>query len=369
MTLPAQLRFAFFCNLCLMVLLSYGANSYADTSSYFSASVPVSSQSTSERNRAAAQGLREVLVRMSGVTQLDDYPATQEVLSNASRHIQQFQYELVRGGDGRRVEHLVMSFSPAVIERIIKETGLPYWPANRPSTLVWLVEDDATEGKRLINDPNGPVMQGLSAAAKQRGVPLLLPLLDLDDQLAISAEQVWSFDEEAILSASERYVADTILVGRYARSFSGEWWTTWQYFQQGGSRLYEYRGADAALVGQQALAPLADELASRYALDSKAESAAQLYIQISPVNEFGTYRKALDYLRTLAVVSSYDLLAITDDTVLLTLRLSGSQSQFLNALSLDNKLRARAPAVESTPWMAEAAGGPDKPLQLQWIGR
>src|SRR5690606_32930946 len=125
---------------------------------------------------------------------------------------------------------------------------------------------------------------------------------------------------------------DAVLVGRYTRTFSGQWWTTWQYFHQGTGRLYEYRGEDAFLLGQQGLAPLADYLAGRYALESNPEAADQLYVQLSPVSDFGAYRKALDYLRSLAVVTSYDLLAVTDDVLFLSLRLNGSQNQLLSAL-------------------------------------
>jgi hypothetical protein len=333
--------------------------SLAQTASFFSASVPVNAQSVKERERAAAEGLREVLVRMSGVTQLDDYAEVQEVLARASRYVEQFHYEVVRTS-GSAQEHLVVAFSPAAVEQALRQAGLPYWPVNRPSTLVWLVEDDVAEGKRLVNDTSGPVAQSLVQAAKQRGLPLRFPLLDLDDQLAISAEQIWNLDETAILEASMRYATETVLVGRYTRTFSGEWWTTWQFFHKGEARLYDLREQDPAVVGPKGLAPLVDYLAQLYALRSGGEEADQFYVQIGPVADFGTYRKALDYLNRLAVVTSFNLMAVTGDTLLLSMQLSGTQEQFLSALSLDRKLRARGAA-----YMA----GSEHPLQLEWIGR
>lgn len=371
MTLFPRQRLALPLNLCLMVVLFvFSTAPLAKTPAYFTASVPVSSQSTSERERAAAQGLREVLIRMSGTTELDTYPQAVAALAKANRHMEQFHYERVRNTDGSAGEHLVMSFAPAVVERVLREARLPYWPVTRPSTLVWLVEDDLTEGRRLVNDANRPVIQGLTVAAQQRGVPLLLPLLDLDDQLAISAEQVWNLEEEAILSASERYAADTILVGRATLSFSGEWWTSWQFFHKGERRNYELRGSDPIMLGQQALGPLADFLASQYALRSSSEGNSRLYVQLSPIADFGAYRKSLDYLQKLAVVTSYHLLAVTDETLLFSFQLSGTRDQFLNSLSLDNKMRARiARGGTDAPWIASAAGTAEQPLQLEWIGR
>jgi Uncharacterized protein conserved in bacteria len=366
MIFSPQLRWSHVRNLYLILLLStLSTFSLAQTPKFFSASVPVASQSVNERERAATAGLREVLVRISGVTQLDDYAALAEILPRASRYIEQFHYEVVRDG-GAPQEHLVMSFSASAVENALRQVGLPFWPINRPSVLVWLVEDDVSEGKRLINDTSGSVVQGLLQAAQKRGLPLRFPLLDLEDQLAIGAEQIWNLDEAAILEASLRYAADTVLVGRYTRTFStGEWWTTWQFFHKGQGRLYDLRHADPVLVGQQALDPLADHLAQLYALRSSAEGAGQLYVQVGPVADFGTYRKTLDYLDRLAVVTSSNLLAVTGDTLLLTLQLNGTQDQLLNALSLDRKMRPRT-AQTTAPQMAT---GTEQMLQLEWIGR
>lgn len=370
MTHHLQLRRLLLRNVCLAVFLSVMSTlALAQNLNFFSASVPVKSQSASERERAAALGLRQVMVRMSGVTQLDEYPDLPAALSKASRSIEQFHYEQVKDRDGAAQEHLVMTFSSAAIETALKQAGLPYWPVNRPSILVWLVEDDVAEGKNLVNDTTTPVVQGLLEVAQQRGLPLRFPLLDLEDQLAINAEQVWNLNEEAVLDASSRYGADTVLLGRFTRTFSGQWWTTWQFFHKGEGRLYDLRHEDPVTVGQQALTPLADYLAEFYALKSNpdADGAALLYVQVRPVGNFGAYRKILDYLDRLAVVTSLGVAAVTQDSLLLSVQLNGDWNQLLKAISLDNKLRART-AQTTEPWMA-AGGVEEQPLQLEWIGR
>lgn len=369
MTHHLRLRWQLLRNVCLAVLLSaMSASALAQHLKFFTASVPVKAQSTSERERAAELGLRQVMVRMSGVTQLDEYPELPAALKRASRSIEQYHYEQVKDRDGVSQEHLVMTFSPTAVETALNQAGLPFWPVNRPSILLWLVEDDVTEGKNLINDTSAPVVQGLLEAAQQRGLPLRFPLLDLEDQLVISAEQVWNLDEEAILAAASRYGADTVLLGRYTRTFSGQWWTTWQFFHKGESRLYDLRHEDAVTVGQQALTPLADYLAEFYALKSSPnlEGAAHLYVQVRPIANFGAYRQVLDYLDRLAVVTTLGVAAVNQDSLLLSMQLNGDWDQLLKAISLDNKLRARA-AHTAEPWIA--TGGTEQPLQLEWIGR
>lgn len=369
MTHHLRLRWLFLRNVCLAVLLSIMSSfAVAQNLTFFTASVPVKSQSASERERAALLGLRQVMVRMSGVTQLDDYPDLPTALNRANRSIEQFHYAQVKDRDGMTQEHLVMTFSTAAVETALKQAGLPYWPPTRPSILVWLVEDDMAEGKNLVNDISAPVVEGLLDAAQLRGLPLRFPLLDLEDRLVISAEQLWNLNEAAILEASLRYGADTVLLGRYTRTFSGQWWTTWQFFHQGKGQLYDLRDEDPVAVGQQALTPLADYLAEFYALKSNrdVDGAAPLYVQVRPVANFRAYRQTLDSLDRLAVVTSLEVAAVTQDSLLLSLQLNGDWNQLLNAISLDNKLRARATqSVE--PWMA--AGGVEQPLQLEWIGR
>lgn len=342
---------------------------FAQTDRYYSASVPVASQSARERERAAGVGLREVLVRISGVEDLDQYPDAVSALSRASSHLEQYSYERVRGATGRMTEHLVMTFSPAAVERILRSAGLPYWPVQRPDALVWLVEDDITEGKRLVNDTGSPILQGLFSASQKRGLPLLLPLLDLEDQLAISAEQVWNLDQETVLAASERYNADTVLIGRYSRTSTGQWWTSWQFFHRGDGRNFDLRGEDGVVVGQQALAPLANYLAGLYALKANPESASRLYVQVSPVNDFGNYRKTLDYLHKLPVVTSYSLLAVTGESLLFSFELNGTFDQLKNALSLDGKMRPQYSGDPNAPWLALPGGSADQPWRLEWIGR
>jgi hypothetical protein len=342
---------------------------HAQASGFFSASVPVASQSVRERDRAAKEGLRQVLVRLSGTVELEQYPQAISALNRASTYVEQFSYEQVRGATGPAVEHLVMTFSPSAVEKLLQSASLPYWPVQRPTTLVWLVVDDITEGKLLVNDANDPVLQGLFSAGQARGLPLLLPLLDLDDQLAISAEKVWNLDQEAVLTASERYGTDTVLIGRYSRTSVGEWWTSWQFFHRGDGHNFDLRGEDGILVGQQALAPLADHLAGLYALKANREAAVQLFVQVSPADNFGTYRKTLDYLHKLPVLTSFNLLAVTEESLLFSFQLNGTFDQLKNTLALDAKLRPQQSGSPDAPWLAVPGGSADQPWRLEWIGR
>lgn len=353
-----------------MYLLVLASPLWALSDGMYSASVKVQSQSVSERNRAAQEGLRQVLVRASGITDLEQSKELPRVLANASRYMDQFQYQNNVDEYGDRVEQLMMSFTPAVIERVLQQAQLPLWPTNRPNVLVWLVADDADSGRRLVNDSEDEVVKGLLKGAAERGLRLKWPLLDLEDQLAIAADDVWTFEQDKILEASERYKVDTVLVGRYTQTSKGEWWTSWQFFHRGEQRFYDLRVEEGAAAGQQAMAPVADYLAGLYSVFYGAEGQPQLQIQISQIKDFAAFRGALNYLQQVAVVTSYQLLAVTGSTLLLSAQLNGDVQQLENAMSLDNKLRLEVvehPAADA-PWIAVPSGTASNPLQLKWIG-
>ncbi len=336
---------------------------------FYQARVPVANQSSGERKRAASEGLRQVLVRVSGAMDLAQSDDIQVSLNKASSYIDQYQYDTERTDWGDKQEFLSMSFSAAVIERLLVKAKLPFWPINRPKTLVWLVEDRADSGKQLVNDPKSPVLSSLQEAADVRGLPLRLPLLDLDDQLALSADSLWALDENAILDASERYQVDTVLVGRYTQTSTGQWWATWQFFHRGDSRLIDLRVDDVSQMGMQAISPLADYLAGLYAVVTNPELASQIVLHIDGIGSFRSYRQMMTYFQHLAAVSRFELLLLADRSVLLRVQLNADLAQFNNAISLDQKLRSEETQVSpDAPWMAVQRGTLGAPLHYQWFG-
>lgn len=337
---------------------------------FYHARVAVENQSSAQRNKAAGEGLRQVLVRVSGTLDIERSPDVLNALSKAANYIDQYQYEVDRDQWGDKQEYLSMFFSASVVEQFLRRASLPFWPINRPKILVWLVEDHSEAGKQLVNDPKSAVLKSLMAAADRRGLPLSLPLLDLDDQLAMPATSLWELNEPVILAASERYGVDTVLVGRYTQTSTGQWWATWQFFHRGDSRMIDLRVDQVAEMGMPAISPLADYLASLYAIVPNVESSPQVVMQIDGIASFGDYRGIMNYLRNLAAVTSFNLVLLADHHILLTLQLNGDLGQFNNVISLDQKLQDEATQVSpDAPWISVPRGTLDHPLRYQWVGR
>lgn len=350
-----------------MMLFAVCANGQSSIK-YFQAEAPVSAQTSAERQKAAAAGLEEVLTRMSGVENVFENPAVVEASDRATRYVEQYHYKERSDEDGGG-EALVMTFSPRSIEAVLKQTELPFWPTNRPKTLVWLVEDDLQEGKRLLNSVDHPVVKSLQQYSLQRGVPLIYPLLDMDDQFAISAEAVWNMDETIIKEASQRYGVDTLLVGRLVKNSKDEWLTTWFYVHKGESKLYDFRTESTEFVGVNAIRPLANYLAQRYAVALNAEMEPYIPVQVSSVDQFRDYRGVMDTLSGLAVVNEVSLVSVADSVLLFYLKISGNIEQLKNAIDLDGKLAMQPEEASEYPSFMVPQYSMSQPFQLHWTGR
>lgn len=343
---------------------------------YFSASVPVKSQSASERASAARKALSQVLVRMSGSEKVLGNSLIKQKTKSALNLVEQFQYraldsELLKE-DGYK-EMLSLTFASSLVEKMLNQAQQPFWSVNRPTTLIWLAEDTLDGGRQILNQHSDSlIIQSLSDEAERRGLPVIYPLLDLDDQLALSAEDVWSVDEQVIARASERYDVDVILVGRYSQTSRGEVWSIWQFFHAGSSQSYDSRFVldeknTQLSIGASALDPLANFLAQRYAISPQLEASGRLVMQVAGVNSFGKYRRSLDYLEGLAAVSEVQLAAVRQDTMLVYLESEASIEKLLGALALDGKMQPVSTGLHAAPlWQQVPRGTMENPLRFEW---
>ncbi len=362
----------------LSLLTSLSSLSFAQ-GDYYQGTVPVKSQQAKERRSATEDALLQVLVRMSGSLdpQYDDQILQR--LSRASNYVEQFQYQALESetlkDEGYR-ELLTLSFSAGAVRKILGDANMPFWSENRPSTLIWLAEDNVEFGKQLLNQASdSPIVASLVDAGQSRGLPILFPVLDLEDRIALSADDVWSVDEAKLVEASARYGADVILVGRYSQTSRGEVWSIWQFFHAGASQSYDSRVTlddpkSSAILGEDALFPLADFLAERYAILSRGEDSGRLVVEVDGVSDFRAFRKSLDYLEGLAGVSALQVAEVKDDGLLLYLESEASIDKLMSTINLDSKLVVVADAENALPeWQRGPKGSVENPLQFRWASR
>lgn len=358
------------CICSLLVTMNVYAQSNVD---FYRVYVPVTSQTIAERERAAKEGIEIVIRRMADSRQPNFASLLTDVQSKAWSYVQQFEYQAItpeqEDAGENYVNRLMMLFSPQVIKTLFRQAQINFWPESRPNTLVWLVEDTVEEGKKLLNAySDSRVVEGMNRAAELRGLPIVYPILDLEDQIELSADQVWSLDDEAIRAASKRYKADVILVGRFSVTSTGKVRATWQFYHQNDTRVYDNMADDISLIGGLGLTPLADYLLSKYAIPAVSEQSPDFIMRITGVSQFGIYRQVIDYLESLTIVRHVMVQATGGDELILSVRAETEIDRFVATVKLGGKLSVVSTSSSSglPEWQRSALGTPQNPLICRW---
>ena len=189
--------------------------------------------------------------------------------------------------------------------------GSPYG-TDRAAILVWLVED--TQGTRqIVSDDSHPMVAQIMQQAEQRGMPLLWPLLDLEDQVAINAGALWGLFRDTIKSASSRYQADAVLVGRMFQDSQNLWRVEWNFWLDEVEQQWSSEGTDLAIL----IDPLQDRLssslvakfalatASKRSIDDDSKSAI---LRVDQVTQFEDYAELRAMLQGIAGIQRVQLL-------------------------------------------------------------
>lgn len=306
-------------------------------------------------DEARAEGLRntlaQVLVRVSGQTMAPDEPAGRAVIEQAEALVSQFRFELVEpepDPDAEIIEdddepgdepppqyRLIASFVPGAVDNAMRRAGLQVWPPRRPRTLVWLV---TSSGRGIIDESASQRRAGaLVEAAQARGLPLLFPVMDIEDRRAIEAADIRGGFFDRVRAASRRYDVAEILVGHIARSGSLRT-ARWALLDPDvGAQRWSAstRSSDEAL--SDGMAGLAQRLVSRYAGGTTGPSAA-IDVAVHGIAGLPDYARTLNMFGRLNVVEDTTVLEAQRDTVVFRLMSGATVADLARAIDVERVL-------------------------------
>lgn len=219
------------CIVCLFALLLLTLTAHAArVDDLFQVEVAAAGRDAGSRDAALRQALGQVLLRITGTAESLSEPSLRPLLKNPSRFAQQFRFRDIPAESPGQPEQLRLwvQFDGVALAREVREAGLPYWGIERPDVLLWLAIDDRGRRYLVSDNSGGRVTHTVSQTANRRGLPLTLPLMDLEDQRAVQFTDVWGGFVGTLEAASERYRPQVILVGKLGHSgSSGGWRGSW----------------------------------------------------------------------------------------------------------------------------------------------
>jgi len=317
--------------------------SAAAAASLFESEVVVSSQSPAERGSALHSALSEVLVRVAGRNNVLDTEPARTLLADPGKLVQQYRY-YTRPDSQPPVLLLWVRFDEASIRQGLQQQGVSYWGQERPDTLVWLAVED--RGRRYVAaaDDDTDVHRQIELAARQRGVPIVFPLMDLEDQSRARFTDIWGGFFDNVLQASVRYRPQAVLIGRLNRSASGGWSSRWNLQVGAESRAWTDSRNDLAQLSQQGIDTAADILAGQFAVagGGTGGSSNSVTIEVRGVDSLADYARIDAYLETLTSVADMQLTQVSGSTLQYSLRLNGSLQDLTRTVSIGSVLEPAA---------------------------
>ena len=307
--------------------------------------VPIFSQSKEERQHIAPQVLRQVILKVVGDRSALDIIDLSHILDQANILVEQFEY-LRMNKINEDVNHpdrlaLLLKFNEVALEKLLTDLGLLTWGHVRPDVLAWLAIDNS--GYRTMigaysSEYDIPTL--VKKSAKLRGLPIFMPVMDLQDYLAIKFVDIWEGNfSESIKMASQRYAPEVIIIGRISMQDNFNCRIYWHALIHNQSENWQSKG-ELRTALTAGIEELTDRLA-RYSMKFIRSNNYKQHVllRIDNVSNYANFSRLMNYLSKVQYVSELQLSSLSTGRVNVTLSLKVKKRVFDEVLTMDLVLR------------------------------
>jgi uncharacterized protein len=330
---------------CLLLWLPVLAIA-ADTAQ-FESEVVVTDQSPALRSTALRTALGAVLVRVTGQPGVTATGPARAMLANPEALVQQYRYFTESGQDPPLLK-LWVRFDGDAIRDQLQQQGVAYWGGERPDTLIWLAVEDRDTRYVESADDRSDVRRELDAAARARNMPLLFPLMDLEDQTLVHFTDLWNGNFDPVNTASRRYNPPAILIGRIQHLASGVWAARWQLTIGGKTRSWSDSHPQLAALAQQGVNDVANTQTALLDAGGTAAAAGAAVVYVSGVTSLADYARASNYLATLSTVRDLQVDEVTPSRVQFRLRLNGNLQDLTRTVAVGSVLEPTGDGIDGS---------------------
>lgn len=351
-------KFPFVIFMLIFSLLS--GNSVAlEVNDLYQVNIVVDSQDSELREQAIKKALQGVFLKVGGKKSVLTHKVLRQAQKRASRYVSQYRYQ-------RKDEQLslVVSFNENKVNQLFKKANLALWGSLRPQVLLWLIDEQGTSRNMIAADAESIIPASVNDFSIERGLPIIMPLMDLTDNENVVLSDFWGYFPEQIQQASLRYFADTVVVMKVSDSSlvmdTEQSETTgdldniscgllcveqkvespkvleWRIYTQGTLYVQKYQGVDKVSLINQGLSDITEFIYQSYALLASAEN--EVVIEVQNVTSLTSDSQVFNFLTDLSSVKTVTLISAQSSVRRFQLDLVGSQTSFLASLKLNTKL-------------------------------
>lgn len=333
----------------VLAVVALLAASSATADEFFTVEVPVEGRGDAERADAVARGLEKVLGRMTGVHEDLAEHEVGRLLDDPERFLAGFRFLSVDRGLA-----LEARFDGPALREALGELRVPVWDARRPRILTWGAVDQGGTRRMLERQEPGedPVYDAVVEAARDRFIPLMFPLMDLEDRARVGFPEIWGGFHDGLTRASGRYGSGPVLSFALRESRIGGWRGRWN-LALGGER-FEHQTGPGPLdaVVEAGFNWSASRLTERYAAVPGRHDGEFLEVGVIGVTDLATHWEVIRYLEAVSGVSRAEVYRASEDRIGVRLAVERDPERVVQSLDEASRLVA-----EALPTLDVGAGG------------
>lgn len=277
--------------------------------------IPVNERTQAAAESALHRSINVLLMRLTGLSNIPNLPEVQTAFTALNSYVKQYEfiklpaYSPIGNGDA-----LVARFNSSLIRELIREARFPVWPADRPSVLLWLTIHEGVESE-LVQDAT-PVALKLRNRAQERGIELVVPIMDLREQMSVTTSSITGRFWNDLAAASSRYRTEFTAAVSCQRDLFGKYQTFITYWYQGAEHFdhREFRAREDLPV--HVVDHIVDVLVSRHAIVREQEEIYRIGVtDITNVESYAALLRQLDeldFVDDFVLVSFYNNVFIFD---------------------------------------------------------
>jgi hypothetical protein len=292
----------------------------AGVSDLYEAQVLISSQTPEEQARAVKEAFQKVLLKVMGNRHTLAQAPLAPMLEEASKLVQQFRYNAPE--EENKAATFWVRFDPRGVQRLLRQNALPIWGRARPTLLLWVAVEEGRKRYLLDASISSPAIEALEEQAEARGIPVIFPLWDLEDQSRLSFSDVWGNFPEPILAASSRYPTSVQLVGRLLRQETGDWQARWTLYGANEVRGWSVHGGLDEVL-RDGINEAVDIIVDRVVPIIENSSPFSVWVSVTDVTSFVDYARLSSYLSRLSQVTVIQPVQLSRTEVKFRLELQG----------------------------------------------
>lgn len=295
------------------------------------AEIAVASRAKNDFNSALTKAYQQVLIKLSGNPAILSVPKIQNSLTNKNAYLVSYSYRQRTNPDTNESQlYLWTVFDKKAVKELLEEAGQTLWGANRPLTLVILVDRSGLSWQ-VGTENDAKVRTIIENFAQDYGLNVMFPALDLEDQATLTDLNGLGLTPQQLQVLSDRYRAEAVLyVGIDADTEA----TTIDWRLKLADQTLQWpsnaQNQNEAIIS--GMNHLLETYADHYATLGSDRLQSSILLRVSGIENLGDYTQLLSTLSHLPVVKGITVKDMVDNVVIFEVAVLGGQTSLEHAL-------------------------------------